>query len=141
LSQGRKRGYYLEAGASRAAWLIARAPLRATAAAAVLELFAPCAAVAVEGGSLAEALAPGRRYVIMRAGVTALKREAASAVLRADALLVNTPAGTDRREVALTVRALSACHAEAPVLEFDPVTSGDPGLARVLSEVRAWARC
>ncbi len=141
LSPGRDTRFYLEAGAARAAWLIARAPVDPRAAAAVLALFAGCAGLAVEGGSLAEALSPGRRYVIVRAGLTALKSEAASAVLRADALLVNTPAGTDRAEVARTVTALTAYDTAAPILEFDPATPGDPGLARVLLEISAWARC
>jgi hypothetical protein len=141
LSPGRDTRSYLEAGAARAAWLIAKAPLDPGAAAEILQLFAPCAGLAVEGGSLAEALSPGRRYVIVRAGTTALKPEAASAVPRADALLVNAPAGTGREEVARTVAALAAYDAAAPILEFDPATPADPGLARVLSAIRAWARC
>ena len=141
MSPGSDTRSYLEAGATRAGWLISETPLDPAALAAVIARFAPCAGLAVEGGSLAEALSPGRRYLIARAGALTFKPGAAAAARRADALLVNAPAGTERIEIVRTADALAALGSGAPILTIDPAVPGDPGLARVLAEVRAWARC
>ena len=141
MSPGSDTRSYLEAGATRAGWLIAKPPLDRAALVAVGELFVPCAGLAVEGGSLAEALSPGRRYLIARAGALTFKPGAAAAARRADALLVNVPAGTGRNETARTARALARLRSPAPIFQIDPAIAGDPGLVRVLAEVRAWARC
>ena len=141
MSPGSDTRSYLDAGASRAGWLIAPTPLDPAAVAAVAAIFASCAGLAVEGGSLAEALSPGRRYLVARAGVVSFKPSAAGAARRADALLVNVPAGTDRIEIEKTAEALAALGSAAPILPLDPADPADPGLGRVIAGIRAWARC
>src|SRR5215831_8228344 len=106
MSPGTDTRSYLEAGALRAAWLISRTPVDDRAVAEVARHFAPCRGLIVEGGSLAGALSPGRRYLIARAGVEVFKTDTAAASLKADVLLLNAPRGTDRDRLARTRRAL-----------------------------------
>lgn len=61
-SSGTDTRRYIDSGAARVAWLIARPPLSAAAAEAVRAAFGDLPGLLVEGDSLAEGLRPGKRY-------------------------------------------------------------------------------
>lgn len=140
LSPGTDTRRYIDAGAARAAWLLARAPLRPDAAAEALAAFAGCAGLLIEGGSLAEPFSPARRYVVVRAGAAAVKPAALSAIERADGVVANVPRGTPAEDETRLLEAIARAAARTPVFRIDVMQRDDPGWTRLAGEIRAWAR-
>lgn len=136
MSPGTDTRSYIDAGAIAAAWLVARPPVRRSVVEEALGAFAGCAGLLIEGGSLAESFDPGLRYAIVRAGAP-IKPEALRRIEEADLVVVNVPAGTPAAEAATPPSGLR-CRRVATLDAADP---GDPGVAALAAEIRAWARC
>lgn len=139
LSSGTDTRRYLDAGAVKTAWLSARPPLDAAFVRPVLAVFAGCTGLVIEGDSLAEPFAPGRRYVIVRAGAP-VKPAARDAMRRADGVVVNVLRATPPEVVAALEEEIACAAGRRPDHVLDVARRDDPGLRRLTEEIRAWAR-
>lgn len=140
LSSGTDTRRYLDGGAVRTAWLSARPPLDAGSVREVLAVFAGCAGLVIEGDSLADSFAPRRRYVIVRAGAP-VKPAAREAMRRADGIVANVPRATPPKVLAALEDEIASAAGRRPDHVVDVARPEEPGLRRVVEEIRAWARC
>jgi hypothetical protein len=140
-SAGTDTSRFLEAGARRVAWLMAQPPLRPSVVVEVLNAFDGCPGLLIEGGALADAFAPGRRYVVVRAGATDFKPASLGPIRSADAVLINVPTGTPAVAIERTRLVLRETIPAGRILVGDPARMDDGAVASLADEVRAWARC
>jgi hypothetical protein len=111
-SPGTDTGAYVESGAARVGWLIARPPLSVEGRAAVLRAFRGLDGILVEGGSLADGLSPDRRCLVLPFGERSIKDSAQARARHEDtAVVVAHPSGTS------------------------------PEIEALIADVTAWARC
>jgi hypothetical protein len=138
---GSDTALYLRASAGRVAWLRAARENLGAGLTRAVHAFDGLPGLVVEGNAPAREIDPDGRIVLARVGQPEIKASARGLLGRARWVVVNRgPQAQDADELRL-LDVLATEFGVREVWRVDAARAAEPGTARFLEAVRAWARC